>query len=294
MAAGPRNPDGLLGDASWLALYNGLCLPLLAAVLVATLFPAARPVPTQAGRNLDGLTFTVSLGVCTAALLLAKAPHGVFALAAIAAGIALRTERRHLLLAGGALAGVLVCSLFIAFPNAAKAHLAQLVKTAKVSDPVVRLHMKKELVFGLGATLLGASFVAVWLLEQYRKEDASLWPDVGALLTATGLAWSAAFQDHSATPVMAVVPLLLAWSAATSHCLPIGGTAERFYRGAKATLLLLVPGLTLTWWTINGAASLPVAAVQARLTAPPGETAWRTPTAGACRRIRSECGPRQK
>ncbi len=268
MAAGPRNPDGLLGDASWLALYNGLCLPLLAAVLVATLFPAARPAPTQAGRNLDGLAFTVSLGVCTAALLLTKAPHGVFALAAIAAGIALRTDRRNLLLTGGALAGVLVCSLFIAFPNAAKAHLAQLVETARASDPVVRLLMKKELVFGLGATLLGASFVAVWLLEQYRKEDASLWPDVGALLTATGLAWSVAFQDHPATPVMAVVPLLLAWRAATSHRLPIGGTAGRFYRGAKATLLLLVPGLTLTWWTINGAASLPMAAVQARLTPP--------------------------
>lgn len=297
VAAGPRNPDGLLGDASWLALYNGLCLPLLAAVLVASLFPAARPTPAQAGRILDGLAFAVSLGLCAAALLLVKAPHGALALAAIAAGIALRADRRHLLLAGGAFAAATVCCLWIAFPDAAAAHLAQLAETARASDPVVRLLMKKELVFGVGATLLGAGFASIWLLEQYRKEDATLWPDVCAILAATGLAWAAAFQDHPATPVMAVVPLLLAWRAAGAHRLPIGGSAGRLYRGAKATLLLLVPGLALAWWTANGAASLPMAAAQARLTPPAwGEgmahaDGWRLPADPEGTRPQAEMTP---
>jgi hypothetical protein len=297
MAAGPRNPDGLLGDVSWLALYNGLCIPLLAAVLVAALFPAARPLPKRTGAGLQGISNAAALGVCTAALLLTKAPHGALALAGIVAGIALRADRRHLLLSGAALGVAIVSALAALFPAAAAAHLAQLAETAQASDPLVRLLMKKELVFGVGAVLLGAGFVAIWLVEQYRKEDPALWPDVAAILAATALAWGAAFQDHPATPVLAVMPPLLAWRAAAAHRLPIGGAAGRLYRGAKATLLLLVPGVALAWWTLNGAASLPMAAAQALLTPAawgndaPHAAGWRLPADPEGMRSQAEMTP---
>lgn len=293
LAAGPRNPDGVMFDAAWLALYNGLCLPLLAAVLVAALFPAARPAPGHPGALIDA----AAVGICAAALLLTKAPHGTLAVAALAAGVLLRADRRGRLLIGllAALGGVGL--LAAAFPDAALAHLAQLAETARASDPLVRLLMKRELVFGLGAVLLGAGFAAVWLLEQYRKEDPRLWSDVAALLTAIALAWAAAFQDHSATPVMAVLPLLLAWRAASAHHLPMGGSAGRLYRGAKALLLLLVPGLALAWWTANSLASVPIAAIQARLAAPawgpdaPHAAGWRMPADAEGMRPQAEMSP---
>jgi hypothetical protein len=297
MAAGPRNPDGLLGDASWLALYNSLCLPLLAAVLVAALFPPARDLPAGTKAVLHGIGIAAALGACAAALLLTKAPHGVLALAGIAAGAALRPDRRRLLLAGGAAGVGIVAALAAAFPAAAAAHLAQLAETARASDLLVRLHMKKDLIYGVGAVLLGAGLAAVWLVEQYRKADPALWPDVAATLAATALVWGAAFQDHPATPVLAVLPPLLAWRAAMAYRLPIGGTAGRLYRGAKALLLLLVPGVALAWWTLNGAASLPMAVVQARLTpaawgdGTPHAAGWRMPADPEDMRPQAEMTP---
>ena len=279
LAVGPRNPDGLMDDAAWLALYNGLCLPLLAAVLIAALFPAVRPTSSLLAALLDA----AAISICATVLLLTKAPHGALAVAALGVGALVRADRRGRLLLGllGALGSVGLLGAL--FPSAAIAHLAQLAETARASELPVRLAMKKELIFGLGAVLLGAGAVVIWLLEQYRKEDARRWPDVAALLTATVVAWAAAFQDHPATPVMAVLPLLLAWRAALAHLLPIGGSAGRFYRRTKAFLLLLVPGLALAWWTANGAASVPIAAVQARLASPawgpdaPHAASWRLP-----------------
>jgi len=293
LAAGPRNPDGLMGDAAWLALYNGLCLPLLAAVLIAALFPTARPAPGLPAALLDA----AAVGICTAALLLTKAPHGALAIIALVAGVLVRADRRGRLLLGLLVALGGVSLLGALFPAATIAHLAQLIETARASDLLVRLLMKKELVFGLGAVLLGACFVAIWLLEQYRKEDARLWPDVAALLAATVLAWAAAFQDHPATPVMAVLPPLLTWRAASAHLLPIGGPAGRLYRGVKALLLLLVPGLALAWWTANGAVSIPMAAVQARLASPawgpnaPHAASWRLPADPQGMRPQAEMTP---
>lgn len=235
----PRELDGLFFDFSYLALYNSLCWPLIAIVMLGALFnPFRDKGPRYA--VMEGLL----IGLAITALLALKITHGISALGISVVGLLVRPNNRSALIVA-LLCAVGIAAINCAFaPDLLERYIANLVEIGQSNNLTDRIHSKMQnIIYHETATFL-ASFFAFWVIEKYRQYHPRKvsYADVAAVGTIFLVTYADTLNDNEDT--LATVPLLFLalWLVARSITLPIDGPVGDSYRRVK-TCLLSIPFL---------------------------------------------------
>lgn len=230
----PRNIDGMFFDFDFLAIYNSLCWPLAATVILGTLFES-KPGNCRRLTLADGL----AIGLALIGLLTLKLPHGVIASGVLAIGLIIRPANRLCLAAAALLTFAAIALLYLSAAPLPHLYLQQLIAVGHANDLSARVHSKLQIyVYSQMVTLLLALF-AIWMIEKYRQFHPVRigYRDVaaaGAILLAS---YGEAINDHGDTPAALPLLFLLLWQVALRANLPIEGKSGSRYRQIKACLL---------------------------------------------------------
>lgn len=231
----PRELDGWFFDFAFLALYNSLCWPLMATVILGSLFEARK------GNGLARLFDGLAIGLAVFALLMLKLPHGVVAVGTVVIGYVLRPRNRLALAAAILFAGLLAGGSYLLAADLLTLYLRDFVNIGRANDLLYRLHGKLQIYLYHGTITLLLSVFAIWLLEKYRQYHPRKigYGDIAGAATILLVSYGNAINDHENTPATLPLLFVLTWLCALRANLPVAGKAGRNYHQAKASLIAL-------------------------------------------------------
>ena len=230
----PRDVDGMFFDFDFLAIYNSLCWPLVATVILGSLFENRRD-----SRRLQALIDGFAIGLALIGLLTLKLPHGIVATGVLTIGLIIRPGNRLCLFAAALFAIAAIALLYLSAAPLLHLYLQQLIAVGHANDLPARMHSKLQIyVYSQTTTLLLALF-AIWMVEKYRQYHPARigYRDVAAALTILLATYGNAINDNGDTPAALPLLFLLLWLVAMRANLPIEGESGRRYRQIKACLL---------------------------------------------------------